>query len=190
MKNSVSWKSALLGALAAVVLLLLVALIVVVTGAYNVAATDRHAPLVGWALDTTMQNSVESRAADLPAPVAFTPEMIAAGAGEYKAMCEHCHGGVGAGRAGWAKLMRPHPPALAEAASEWEPAEVFWIVNHGIKMSGMPAFGATHDEQTIWNIAGFVKMLPEMSAAEYAAYGSGSGNASHGHEGGSSSHDH
>lgn len=169
MGKNVSWKGVLIGAITTLLLLLLIALIVVLTGAYNVAATDRHAPPVGWALDTTMENSVRTRAEELVEPVTFTPAMIAAGGTEYKEYCEHCHGGVGASRAEWAKGMRPFPPPLARVASQWDPAEVFWIVNHGIKMTGMPAFGPTHSEETIWNIAAFVRTLPQMSADEYAA---------------------
>src|SRR3546814_17239540 len=98
-------------------------------------------------------------------------------------MCAHCHGGIGASRAGWAETMRPKPPALAHAAQGWSLEEVNWIVDHGIKMSGMPAFGGTHEEATIWNIAAFVKALPEMSAEQYASYP-----AEHGEEEGAHSH--
>ena len=177
------WRGAVIGALSMLLLLLLIGLIVVLTGGYNVAATDRHNPIVGWALSTTMENWVQDAADEVEAPARFTPEMVAAGAGEYKAMCEHCHGGVGVGRAGWASGMLPHPPALATEAGEWTGREVFWIVRHGIKMTGMPAFGPTHDDQTIWNIAAFVDHLPQMSAEEYAAYPAGHGGAGHSHAG-------
>ncbi|RKF22640.1 cytochrome c [Altericroceibacterium spongiae] len=167
-----TWKGAILGAAALLILMIVVALIVVLTGGYNVAATDRHNPIVGWALTTTMGNSVRRQATDIQPPAEFTPAMIAAGAGEYKAMCSHCHGGVGQSRAEWAEVMLPKPPPLAEAAKEWEPKEVFWLVKHGVKMSGMPAFGPTHDDKTIWNIVAFVKALPEMPAEQYAGYSS------------------
>src|SRR3546814_5025427 len=85
-------------------------------------------------------------------------------------MGAHFHVGIDASRAGWAETMRPKPPALAHAAQGWSLEEVNWIVDHGIKMSGMPAFGGTHEEATIWNIAAFVKALPEMSAEQYASY--------------------
>jgi hypothetical protein len=42
-------------------------------------------------------------------------------------------------------------------------------------MTGMPAFGPTHDDETLWNVAAFVKALPEMSAEEYAGYPSDHG---------------
>lgn len=166
------FKGALLGALGMIVLLALIALLVVLTGGYNVAATDRHAPLVAWALDTTYVNAVKGSADGIEAP-AFTPAMIAAGAGEYKEYCQHCHGGVGEARAEWAKVMRPKPPALAMAAREWSAQEVFWLVKHGVKMSGMPAFGPTHDDATLWNLAAFVKQMPEMNAEQYASYPGG-----------------
>lgn len=183
----------LFGAIGMIVLLLAIVLLIVLTGGYNVAATDRHNPLVAWALSTTMRNHVQDAAEDVGEPPAVTPAMIAAGAGRYKSMCAHCHGGVGAGRAEWAKAMRPMPPPLAHAAQRWSIEEVHWIVHHGVKMSGMPAFGPTHDEEAIWTIAAFVEAMPKMSAEQYASYGSAEGghshqSSSHSHEGHAASH--
>lgn len=183
-------KGAILGASGAVALLVLIALLVVITGAYNVAATERHTTLGAWALDTNFVNSVRGHGADIPAPE-LTPAMVAAGAPEYKSMCAHCHGGVGEGRAAWAAGMRPQPPALADAARQWSPSETYWLVAHGAKMTGMPAFGPTHDERTIWNIVAFVKALPSMSAKDYAAFPSEHGDAENGgHHGGGEHPDH
>lgn len=84
--------------------------------------------------------------------------------------------------------MVPHPPALAHAAQEWSPEEVFWLVKHGVKMSGMPAFGPTHDDAAIWNMAAFVKAMPQMSAEQYAAMGSGQQEGGEQHGGGGHSH--
>ncbi|HEV7264749.1 MAG TPA: cytochrome c [Falsiroseomonas sp.] len=148
-----------------------VGLTVVYSGAYNVAATEEHASFTRWAFDTTFHNSVERRAADVTAPSAVTPGMIAAGAQAYKSMCQHCHAGPGVERAVWVSGMRPRPPHLAEAAAMWEPREVYWLVRHGVKMSGMPAFGPSHDDRTIWSIAAFVKELPAMTPDRYASLG-------------------
>ena len=175
-------KGALLGAATLFILLIVVALIVILTGSYNVAATDRHNPIVSWALTTTMNNSVRRQAASIEPPAEFTSAMVAAGAGEYKAMCSHCHGGVGQSRAEWAEVMLPKPPPLAEAARKWDAKDVFWLVKHGVKMSGMPAFGPTHDDKTIWNIVAFVKALPEMPAEQYAGYSSDHAEEMHDHQ--------
>jgi mono/diheme cytochrome c family protein len=172
-----NWLWAATGGASVLLLSAAVGLIVVETGAYDVAATRAHAPLTRWALDTTMRNSVERQAADLRPPERFTPEMIAAGAGEYQAMCAQCHGGPGIEREEWAQDMRPLPPRLTEAADDWRPRELFWIAKHGIRMTGMPAFGPTHDDATLWNIAGFVDRLPGMTAAQYAAFATDDGEA-------------
>lgn len=164
-------KGAIVGAGAMLLLLVVIALIIILTGGYNVAANDRHNPIIGWALTTTMENSVQARAGGVQDVPRFTADMIHAGAGDYKAMCSHCHGGVGESRAKWAQTMRPMPPPLAHAAAEWKPEEVFWIVKHGVKMSGMPSFGPTHDDQAIWNITAFVKELPRLTQEQYASSG-------------------
>lgn len=173
------WRGLLAGAVGMLLLLLAAALVAIVAGAYNVAATERHTSIAERALDAAFRNSVQRRARGITAPE-LTRAMIDAGAPEYKAMCAHCHGGAGEARAQWAEGMRPEPPALAEAADEWRAAEVFWLVKHGAKMTGMPAFGPTHDDATVWNIAAFVKALPDMPNEQYAAYPSehGGGEAS------------
>lgn len=189
------WKSFLLGALAAAMLLVAGAVAVVLTGGYNVAATDAHSSLGAWALNTNFTRSVQRQADGVEQPGELTRAMVDAGAGEYKTMCEHCHGGVGTGRAEWAEGMRPKPPALAEAADDWSAAEVFWLVRHGAKMTGMPAFGETHDDTTMWNIAAFVKAMPDMSAEQYAAYAAvhggetGEGEGGHAHAPGTPPHE-
>lgn len=167
-----------MGIVVTVLLAIAVWLIVVYTGAYNVAATDRHADLARWTLDTTMHRSVSSRAEALDLPENFTPELIAAGGPRYASMCAHCHAGPGLERAGWASGMRPIPPHLTEAAAGWEPQEVFWIVQNGIKMSGMPAFGPDHGDEAVLAITAFVKQLPGMTPEQYQEFTGGGG---HGH---------
>lgn len=166
--------SSVLGTL---VVLLLVVLIVTHAGAYNVSAAVGHTAVERWALATMMRNSVQRRA-DAEAPPQFTTEMILSGAGEYKAMCQHCHGGPGISRAEWAKGIVPSPPDLTRSATEWTPSEVHWIVSNGIKMTAMPSFGATHEDDSIWNITAFVKQLPAMTPETYASFPSDHGTGS------------
>ncbi len=181
MRGSV-WIGAVAGAVAVVVVAGIVGLVVVYSGAYNVAATEQHASFTRWAFDTTFQNSVESRADDVAIPETISAELLATGAAEYKAYCQHCHAGPGVERAEWASGMRPRPPHLTEAAAEWEMSEIYWIVSHGVKMSGMPAFGPGHDSETIWGIAAFVKELPAMTPEAYEQAGASETTGSTGHE--------
>lgn len=111
--------------------------------------------------------------------------MVEAGASSYRAMCQHGHAGPGVEGAVWASGMRPAPPHLTEAASEWDLKEVFWVAKHGAKMTGRPAFGPTHDDHVLWRIAAFVKELSAMTPGRYAELGK---SAAHDREHGSRTH--
>jgi mono/diheme cytochrome c family protein len=63
--------------------------------------------------------------------------------------------------------LRPQPPPLADVVPEWSTAELFWIAKHGIRMTGMPAWGPTHGDDELWAMVAFVKTLPTMSAEDY-----------------------
>ncbi len=139
----------LLGVLATLVVLAAGGLGVVWSGAYDVAASDPHPDPVRWALETTLENSVERRAEGIVAPASFTPDQVEKGFASFDGMCAQCHGAPGVAADEWAEDMRPSPPSLSEAATQWTPEEVFWILQNGIKMSGMPALGPTHGEEEI-----------------------------------------
>lgn len=138
------------------------------SGAYNVAASDKHADAVRWTLETTMHRSVASRADDVELPE-ISDQLVAEGAGHYSESCAQCHGAPGKEPAGWSRGMRPEPPHLVEAATEWTTEEIYWIAENGIKMSGMPAFGSHHAPEEIAAIAAFVSELPGLSPEDYAA---------------------
>lgn len=157
----------LAGILATLGIAVVVWLVIAYTGIYNVAATDEHSDPMRWTLETTMKRSVAFRAHDAGLPETATPEMMAEGGSAYGEYCAHCHGGPGAEVAEWTKGMRPQPPALAEEAGEWTPGELHWIIENGIKMSGMPAFGPYHEPAEISALAVFVSQLPGLSAEDY-----------------------
>lgn len=52
---------------------------------------------------------------------------------------------------------------------ELSEAELYWIVRNGIKMTGMPAFGPTHEDQELWAIVAFWKRMTQMEPKEYEA---------------------
>lgn len=63
-------------------------------------------------------------------------------------------------------------------------AELFWVTKHGIKMTGMPAWGATHADDSIWPVVAFMLKLPELNGAEYSTLlASAEGIGHHGSEG-------
>src|SRR3546814_13698030 len=84
----------------------------------------------------------------------------------YTTLFRSCHGGPGQEPAEWSRGMRPEPPHLTEAATEWTDQEIHWIVSNGFKMTGMPAFSEHHSPEEIVAIATFVRALPGLSADE------------------------
>ena len=84
-------------------------------------------------------------------------------------MCATCHGAPGVKISEIGQGLNPYPPELVRESAEEEPAELFWIVKHGIKMTGMPAFGATHSDEEIWDIVAFMKRMSKLSPQEYQA---------------------
>jgi len=171
------------GGLVAMLLLLLIgAGVVILSGAYNVAATNPDNPVTEWLLHTTMRRSVAMRSSEIVAPQSFSNEQVIAGVEEFSAMCAQCHGAPGKMRASVGKGLRPRAPDLAVAAREWDSGSLFWIVKNGINMTGMPAFGLTHDDQTIWSIIAFVKQLPDMTSEEYQRLEQQSAAAGHKHQ--------
>jgi mono/diheme cytochrome c family protein len=138
------------------------------SGWYDVSAGRGMHPLLAWLLHTTMENSVRSRAAANPVP----PDLQTLGAQgfqDFNEMCVGCHGAPGREPGEIGKGLAPKPPSLNDVAKLRSPAEIFWIVKNGVHMTGMPAFGPTHDDKRIWAIAAFVRSLPTLRAEQYDA---------------------
>lgn len=137
------------------------------SGIYNVTAMEEHSPLGKWALHTTMKNSVEARVSEVEVPGNLaSEEMIRQGARAYDQLCVACHLKPGLEDTLLRQGLNPTPPSLAEAG-HFGPAEQFWVIKNGIKMTGMPAWGVTHDDEDLWEITAFIQRLPSLSEAEY-----------------------
>lgn len=162
-------KGIVVGVLGTVVVALLAALVIIYTGAYNVAATYPHGPVARWVLSTTMKQSVQRRAPEAPAPPRDLGSRASQGVQLYDEMCVQCHGAPGIEPKAVGKGLRPDPPDLSKSVPEWSDKELFWIIKHGIRLTGMPAWGVTHADEQIWAIVAFLKTLPGLDAEQYQA---------------------
>jgi mono/diheme cytochrome c family protein len=142
----------------------------VYSGAFDVAADRPHGAFVQWLVQTTRERSIAARAKDIKVPPLDAPTLIGQGAGEYAEMCTGCHLAPGAQDNEFRQGLYPPAPELAKGGGPGaEPAQQFWIVKHGIKMSAMPAWGVTHDDATIWSIVAFLQKLPTLTPEQYTA---------------------
>lgn len=137
------------------------------SGVYSVAATKGHFPMVRWLLNYAMQRSVATHAMALETPRLDDPAMLRLAAGHFATGCAICHGAPGVAPQKLAGQMMPPPPYLGETIWDLEAKELFWIVRHGLKYTGMPGWPAPERTDEVWAMAAFLVALPDMSAERY-----------------------
>jgi cytochrome c553 len=142
--------------------------IFVESGVYDIGADDHHIKPVFAVIEQLRNRSIEVRASSVEIHVIADPARIAAGAKRYAAFCVGCHLAPGVGKSDLRTGMYPHPPSLAQADVR-DLRQVFWVIKHGIKMSAMPAWGKTLDEDAIWELTAFVGKLPDLTPQSYQA---------------------
>lgn len=149
------------------------------TGFYNIGADDPHFPMTYSALDRLRIASIRHHSSTLKPPADLMSEArIKQGAGNYSAMCTQCHLAPGMPETELSKGLYPKPPNLSKETVEASAA--FWTIKHGIKASGMPAWGGSMGDDYIWNMAAFLQQLPKLDKAGYDALVATSGGHSHG----------
>ena len=146
-------------------------LALVYSGVINVAAKEPEHPYERWLLQTAKIYSVQYHAnQNVKPPDLNDPSLIEEGYQHYRETCVTCHGAPGIQPSEIGKGLSPPPPELAKDAYPWSDAELFWIIENGIKMTGMPALGPAHSEGELWALVAFVKRLPQMTAKEYQSF--------------------
>lgn len=149
------------------------------SGLYNIGADDTHTKPVYLLMQTMREQSINRYASDIEVPDLTDPALIRQGAGNYDSMCTGCHLAPGMEDTELSRGLYPAPPALATAKTG-NPAHHFWVIKHGIKASGMPAWGKSMDDPYIWGMVAFIQQLPRLDAAGYRALVESSGGHAHG----------
>src|SRR5262249_46957806 len=142
------------------------------SGLYSVAATEPEPAPVAWVLVKVREASVNRHATDRPPMSLDDAAVVRAGAKAFATRgCINCHGAPGVEWQKFSERLRPDPPDLKEIVDQREPRELFWVVKNGIKMTGMPSFGATGvPDQEIWSIVAFLKKLPNVKDEDFKAW--------------------
>jgi cytochrome c553 len=161
----ISWKRALL----VLVGFGLAGLIIAWSGAVQVSASSGHWRATDWFLHWVMRNSVRTYAA-FEAPDRVTDdEGLVSAAGHFLQACQVCHGAPGTRPNPVMQAAMPPAPDLAEVADQWSDRELFWIIQHGIKFTAMPAWPADSRDDEVRRMVSFVRRLPTMTPAQYRA---------------------
>jgi mono/diheme cytochrome c family protein len=139
------------------------------SGIYSIAATEPHWAITSSFIDTLRDSSIRAHSEDIRAPKMDDENLGRGVFSHYDRMCRLCHGAPGVSREEFAEGLYPAPPSLTsgEVQEDRSDVELFWIVKHGIKMTGMPAFGPTHSDEELWGLVNLTKKIPQMSPEEY-----------------------
>jgi mono/diheme cytochrome c family protein len=164
----------------AIVMLLLLAVIgmgaFIYSGMYPIGADIPHNKVEYWLLETLRENAIEQSSKDISVPSLDSPELLLAGGADYNDMCSSCHLKPGKDKSDMSLGLYPTPPNLAAHDGELAHDNAdkgqlarrqFWVIKHGIKASGMPAWGPTHDDKRIWAMVAFLQKLPDLTAQQY-----------------------
>ena len=153
---------------------------VVYFGVINVGADEPHSDPVYALLSTARDRSIEVRSRDIKVPDLSEEALIRAGAGNYNSMCIGCHLAPGIAGTELSNSLYPAPPNLSKLGVDGNPAAAFWIIKHGIKSTGMPAWGKSMADPYIWGMVAFLQQLPSLDAEQYKALATSSGGHQHG----------
>ena len=160
------------------------------TGWYHIGATVPHWDLTSGFIEMVRDRSIVSQSGDIRMPDLDKAEVRSRALPHYQEMCRYCHGAPGYGPKEFASGLYPLPPEMTDGQlqEEWNSAQIYWIIKHGIKMTGMPAFGPTHTDRELWGLVALTEQMPRMTPDQYEQaleqISSGHGHQGHSHGGG------
>lgn len=139
------------------------------SGAYDISQLTPHNKFTKSIIGLTTHSSINKRMKEIVVPGNLKDTaMIVMGFKHYNEMCLSCHSAPGQKPSEMTEGLYPKPPKLYEYTKEDDAQEFFWIIKYGIKMTSMPAFKPTHDDEKIWAITAFItQKMNKMSPAEY-----------------------
>lgn len=105
-------------------------------------------------------------------PIARSPEAVADGMAHYADHCASCHANDGSGDTEMGRSFYPRTPDMRlPATQQLTDGELFHVIEHGIRFTGMPAWstGTSDGEASSWRLVHFLRHLPRLTAAEIEA---------------------
>jgi len=142
--------------------------ILIYTGAYSIGADAPDARPMQWVMGMTSDAGVAAGARSVIVPINLEDSSrVLRGAGMYAEMCENCHLAPGKEKTEISQGLYPPAPIFFDTGDVLPSAKVFWVIQHGIGSTGMPAWGKTHSPELIWAMVAFLQRMPGMTSAQY-----------------------
>jgi mono/diheme cytochrome c family protein len=132
--------------------------------------STREAPgLAESALAETLRDAaIPTRYKAMKNPVATTPGVLEEATAHWADHCATCHANNGSGDTMYGRTMYPRPPDMRQQNTQRKSdSELYYIIQNGVRLSGMPAFGAPVDNDLdSWKLVAFIRHLPSLSQSE------------------------
>jgi mono/diheme cytochrome c family protein len=167
MSNARAIKIGLVGLLAAAALCLSAAMFWLVS-AKGFSARTPPTPVERVVMRAIHRLSLPYSARGLANPVAFSPEVWAQSRAHFADHCASCHGNDGSGQTEIGQNLFPRAPDMRLAATQDKSdGELYWIIENGIRLTGMPAWGkGGNDDTDSWKLVHFVRHLSQLTAEQ------------------------
>ena len=159
----------LAGAIASVIVVCGSGLIFLKTRANGFSARAQPSAVERWVARSARAMAVPAGAKERANPVSDSPQVLAEALAHWADHCAVCHANNGSGDTEMGKHMYPPAPDMRQAETQnLTDGELFYIIQNGIRLSGMPSWGSgtSHDEQDSWKLVGFIRHLPKLTAEE------------------------
>jgi mono/diheme cytochrome c family protein len=157
-----------LAGVAALALIAAAGVFLALRGADGFSARSQPSPVERWAARTFRSSAVPASAKARANPVPATPEVLAEARAHWADHCAGCHANDGSGEIDMGKRMYPPAPDMRESATQnLSDGELFYIIENGIRFTGMPAWGGGgRDENDSWKLVRFIRHLPQLTFEE------------------------
>lgn len=134
-------------------------------------ADERPPKFEVWAAKTSLHATLRRSAPRVTDPLPANADNLVAGIKLYAQNCAVCHGDASGNATNVAKGLYQEPPQLANDGVEDDPDGVtYWKLKHGIRWTGMPAFGGVLSEKQLWQLTVFLKTMDHLPPAAQKAW--------------------
>ena len=162
----------LLGSILTLALIFLTSVAVLKLGLVPVNADGTHSSMEGRIMPLALHASIARHASAETNPLSPNEDNLKAGVDTYKAMCARCHSTPDGVPSAYGQSFYPPAPQLMRGVSGYTDSQLFWTIKHGIRNTGMPAWGGMLSDEEIWQVVSVLKIshdLPPAVEVEWSA---------------------
>ncbi len=160
--------------------LVIFALVIILPiAALGVLALTGHLSFRATATPSWIETAIASRAVDayldreargMKNPLKPTDEVLLAGVKTYKNNCAGCHGSPGKASEWGTKNFYPPVPQFADEPPDMPPPQMFLVVKHGIRYTGMGGWNGVAKDEEIWTVVTFLSRIHDLPPSVSAAW--------------------